>query len=84
MRIDRRCHQLVLPVARGTRRRRTTNLDGETQIPAGAGELPRGEHGGAKGVMPQDPFFTLGPLTTDIAPGYEHITSAICAAQIGW
>jgi len=34
--------------------------------------------------MPQDPFFTLGPLTTDIAPGYEHITSAICAAQIGW
>jgi len=30
------------------------------------------------------PFYTLGPLTTDIAPGYDHITSAICAAQIGW
>ena len=30
------------------------------------------------------PFYTLGPLTTDIAPGYDHITSAIGAAQIGW
>ena len=30
------------------------------------------------------PFYTLGPLTTDVAPGYDHLTSAIGAAQIGW
>src|SRR3546814_10974043 len=30
------------------------------------------------------PFYTLGPLTTDIAPGYDHITSGIGAALIGW
>src|SRR5207249_10658361 len=30
------------------------------------------------------PFYTLGPLSTDIAPGYDHITSAIGAAMIGW
>jgi len=30
------------------------------------------------------PFYTLGPLVTDIAPGYDHITSAVGAAQIGW
>ena len=30
------------------------------------------------------PFYTLGPLTTDIAPGYDHITSRIGAAMIGW
>ena len=30
------------------------------------------------------PFYTLGPLTTDIATGYDHITSAIGAAMIGW
>ena len=30
------------------------------------------------------PFYTLGPLTTDIAPGYDHFTSGICAAMIGW
>ncbi len=29
-------------------------------------------------------FYTLGPLTTDIAPGYDHITSGIGAAMIGW
>ena len=33
---------------------------------------------------PEAPFYTLGPLTTDIAPGYDHITSAIGAAMIGW
>jgi phosphomethylpyrimidine synthase len=32
----------------------------------------------------QAPFYTLGPLTTDIAPGYDHITSAVGAAMIGW
>src|SRR6202008_1304802 len=30
------------------------------------------------------PFYTLGPLVTDIAPGYDHITSAVGAAMIGW
>ncbi len=35
-------------------------------------------------VCHQTPFYVLGPLTTDIAPGYDHITSAIGAAQIGW
>ena len=30
------------------------------------------------------PFYTLGPLVTDIAPGYDHITSGIGAAMIGW
>jgi phosphomethylpyrimidine synthase len=35
-------------------------------------------------VMIEAPFYTLGPLTTDIAPGYDHITSAIGAAMIGW
>lgn len=35
-------------------------------------------------VCHQAPFYTLGPLTTDIAPGYDHITSAIGAAQIAW
>ena len=35
-------------------------------------------------ICKEAPFYTLGPLTTDIAPGYDHITSAIGAAQIGW
>ncbi len=35
-------------------------------------------------VCSEAPFYTLGPLTTDIAPGYDHITSGIGAAQIGW
>jgi phosphomethylpyrimidine synthase len=35
-------------------------------------------------VCEEAPFYTLGPLTTDIAPGYDHITSAIGAAMIGW
>jgi len=35
-------------------------------------------------VCGEAPFYTLGPLTTDIAPGYDHITSAIGAAMIGW
>ncbi len=36
------------------------------------------------GICHEAPFYTLGPLTTDIAPGYDHITSAIGAAMIGW
>ncbi|MFN2512162.1 MAG: phosphomethylpyrimidine synthase ThiC [Pyrinomonadaceae bacterium] len=36
------------------------------------------------GSCGEAPFYTLGPLTTDIAPGYDHITSAIGAAMIGW
>ncbi|NSL50980.1 phosphomethylpyrimidine synthase ThiC [Calidifontibacillus erzurumensis] len=35
-------------------------------------------------ICNEAPFYTLGPLTTDIAPGYDHITSAIGAAMIGW
>src|SRR5438045_9376689 len=35
-------------------------------------------------ICKEAPFYTLGPLTTDIAPGYDHITSAIGAAIIGW
>ncbi len=35
-------------------------------------------------VCGEAPFYTLGPLTTDIAPGYDHITRAIGAAMIGW
>jgi phosphomethylpyrimidine synthase len=35
-------------------------------------------------ICGEAPFYTLGPLTTDVAPGYDHITSAIGAAMIGW
>ncbi len=35
-------------------------------------------------ICDEAPFYTLGPLTTDIAPGYDHITSGIGAAMIGW
>jgi phosphomethylpyrimidine synthase len=35
-------------------------------------------------ICHEAPFYTLGPITTDIAPGYDHITSAIGAAMIGW
>lgn len=35
-------------------------------------------------ICHEAPFYTLGPLTTDIAPGYDHVTSAIGAAMIGW
>jgi phosphomethylpyrimidine synthase len=35
-------------------------------------------------ICHEAPFYTLGPLVTDIAPGYDHITSAIGAAMIGW
>ncbi|CAF1761627.1 phosphomethylpyrimidine synthase ThiC [Bacillus subtilis] len=35
-------------------------------------------------ICKEAPFYTLGPLTTDIAPGYDHITSAIGAAMVGW
>ncbi|MDQ4132999.1 MAG: phosphomethylpyrimidine synthase ThiC [Actinomycetota bacterium] len=37
-----------------------------------------------KELCHEAPFYTLGPLTTDVAPGYDHITSAIGAAMIGW
>ena len=43
-----------------------------------------GEHGASISHCHNAPFYTLGPLVTDIAPGYDHITSAIGAAQIGW
>jgi phosphomethylpyrimidine synthase len=44
----------------------------------------QGEHGPAAQYCKEAPFYTLGPLTTDIAPGYDHITSGIGAAMIGW
>jgi phosphomethylpyrimidine synthase len=45
----------------------------------------QGEHGSpAEGICDEAPFYTLGPLVTDIAPGYDHITSGIGAAMIGW
>ena len=44
----------------------------------------RGKHGQATRMVHEAPFYTLGPLTTDIAPGYDHITSGIGAAMIGW
>ena len=37
-----------------------------------------------KEICHEAPFYTLGPLVTDVAPGYDHITSAIGAAMIGW
>src|SRR4029450_5135062 len=37
-----------------------------------------------KEICLEGPFYTLGPLVTDIAPGYDHITSAIGGAMIGW
>ena len=42
------------------------------------------DHAGSARLCGEAPFYTLGPLTTDIAPGYDHITSAIGAAMIGW
>jgi phosphomethylpyrimidine synthase len=42
------------------------------------------KYGSAIRAVHEAPFYTLGPLTTDIAPGYDHITSGIGAAQIGW
>ena len=44
----------------------------------------QGEYGQAAGSCGEAPFYTLGPLVTDIAPGYDHITSGIGAAMIGW
>ena len=44
----------------------------------------QGKHGQADRVVSRGSFYTLGPLTTDMAPGYDHITSGIGAAMIGW
>ena len=44
----------------------------------------QGEHGQGSSRCHEAPFYTLGPLTTDIAPGYDHITSASAPAMIGW
>ena len=44
----------------------------------------QGQHGQAARACDEAPFYTLGPLTTDIAPGYDHITCGIGAAMIGW
>ena len=44
----------------------------------------QGEHGETTRVVPRSALLHVGPLTTDIAPGYDHITSGIGAAMIGW
>jgi phosphomethylpyrimidine synthase len=44
----------------------------------------QGEHDQGARWCDEAPFYTLGPLITDIAPGYDHITSGIGAANIGW
>jgi len=50
----------------------------------GPGHVPKENMDLQLEVCDEAPFYTLGPLTTDIAPGYDHITSAIGAAMIGW
>ena len=61
-------------------------LPGHDRGPGPRADAPdQREHGEAARDLPaRRPFYTLGPLTTDIAPGYDHITSAIGAAMIGW
>ena len=60
-------------------------LPGDDRRPGPCADaLDQGEHGQAARDCHEAPFYTLGPLTTDIAPGYDHITSAIGAAMIGW
>ena len=59
---------------------------GDDRGPGPRADAPdQGEHGRKQlEYCHEAPFYTLGPLTTDIAPGYDHITSAIGAAMIGW
>ena len=54
------------------------------KIAAHAADLAKGHPAAKLRDCHEAPFYTLGPLTTDIAPGYDHITSAIGAAMIGW
>ena len=54
------------------------------KIAAHAADLAKGHPGAQLRECGEAPFYTLGPLTTDIAPGYDHITSGIGAAMIGW
>ena len=57
-------------------------IEGPGHVPM---HLIQREHGASSSrSATRRPFYTLGPLTTDIAPGYDHITSAIGAAMIGW
>ena len=57
-------------------------IEGPGHVPM---QLDQAQHGRAScRLCGEAPFYTLGPLTTDIAPGYDHITSAIGAAMIGW
>ena len=57
---------------------------GHERGPARAHAHDQGKHGQADRVVSRGSFYTLGPLTTDVAPGYDHITSGIGAAMIGW
>lgn len=67
--------------------KRAWNFDVQTMI-EGPGHVPmqliRENMTKQLEICDEAPFYTLGPLTTDIAPGYDHITSAIGAAQIAW
>src|SRR5947207_9611571 len=58
-----------------------TMIEGPGHIPLDQLELQVGKE---MELCDEAPFYTLGPLVTDIAPGYDHITSAIGAAMIGW
>jgi len=58
-----------------------TMIEGPGHIPMDQIELQVAKE---KEICFEAPFYTLGPLVTDIAPGYDHITSAIGAAMIGW
>ena len=62
------------------------NEECEPHGPTGHVPMPMIEENMAKQLewCSEAPFYTLGPLTTDIAPGYDHITSGIGAAMIGW
>ena len=53
-------------------------------LPGDVGQLAQRLQFAQLRLCGEAPFYTLGPLTTDIAPGYDHITSAIGAAMIGW
>ena len=68
-----------------TRRGLGPGLPGDGRGPGPRPDGPdRDEHGEAGVECDEAPFYVLGPLVTDIAPGYDHITSAIGAALAGW
>jgi phosphomethylpyrimidine synthase len=67
-----------------TRSRGSTMCSDDRRPRPRADAHDQGKHGAQLEKCHEAPFYTLGPLTTDIAPGYDHITSGIGAAMIGW